>query len=167
MSGRSGYRKTGRKLNRHAQPRPKLDYVLRFQLPPRMAFSVSQGSHGWGVTVGFNDAVFCHGRHPAHCAQLAADFLNGIGARQSPQLLAAFVVKLLPCSVHCMPSGPGLQPLGADLEAIHDNLSRNAHRWRACSIDVGFDAISFTGIAPRPLHHDFADRPAGDRRRAD
>jgi hypothetical protein len=55
MSGRSGYRKTGRRRNRNAPPVPKSDYVLRFKLPPSLAFAIAPGQHGWGVTVGFND----------------------------------------------------------------------------------------------------------------
>lgn len=155
MSGRSGYRKTGRKRNRHAAPRPKLDYVLRFQMPPLMAFAVAEGQHGWGVTVGFNDVVFAHGSSPAQCAQLTADFLEKITARGRPQTLAAFIVKLLPCSGHCMPAGPGFQKIGIDLEAIYDNISRNAHNWRPCSIVVGADAITFTGATPKPLIFEF------------
>jgi hypothetical protein len=165
MSGRSGYRKTGRKLNRHAQPRPKLDYVLRFQMPPLMAFSVSEGGHGWGITVGFNDVVFAHGQTPAHCAQLAADFLDKVGARQRPLTLQAFVVKLLPCSGHCMPARPGLQKIGADLEAIHDNISRNAHNRRPCSVVIGAGSITFTGATPKPLSFDFGTGPRGSRQR--
>jgi hypothetical protein len=162
MSGRSGYRKTDRKLNRNAPPRPRSDYILRFQLPPILAFSVSQGQHGWGITVGFNDVVFAEGRHPAHCAQLAADFLDKIGARQVPRTISASVVKLLPCPAH---SPSGFQKLGIDLEAIHDNIARNAHNWRPCSIVVA-DAITITGITPKPIIHDFSDRPASDRKRA-
>jgi hypothetical protein len=126
-----------------------------------MAFSVSRGPHGWGVTVGFNDVVFCHGRTPAHCAELAAGFFEKINARQSPRKLEGFVVKLLPCSGHCLTAGPGLQPLGFDVEIIHDNISRNARGWRPCSIDIAADAITFAGFTPRPLVHDFTAGPSG------
>lgn len=163
MSGRSGYRKTDRKLNRNAAPRPASDYILRFQLPPTLAAFVSQGQHGYGITVGFNDVVFVEGRNPAHCAQLAADFLDQIGARRCPRTISASVVKLLPCPAHSPSSG--FRKLGIDLEAVHDNISRNAHNWRACSIVIAADSITFAGATPRPIVHDFADRPASDRRR--
>jgi hypothetical protein len=44
-----------------------------------------------------------------------------------------------------------------DLEAVHDNISRNANNWRGCTIDVGAGAITFVGITPNPLIHEFAD----------
>jgi hypothetical protein len=166
MSGRSGYRKTDRKRHRSASPRPASDYILRFKLPAVLAFSVSQGQHGYGVVVGFNDVVFVHGQSPAHCAQLAADFLNGIGARQVPGVISASVVKLLPCPAHSPFRQGGFRKLGVDLEAIHDCVSRNARNWRPCSIVIGADAITVSGATPRPLVHDFAGRPASDRRRA-
>jgi hypothetical protein len=60
MSGRSGYRKTDHKRPRNpcALPRPKEDYVLRCTLPRLLAFAVSPGGHGYGVTVGFNYTTF-------------------------------------------------------------------------------------------------------------
>jgi hypothetical protein len=163
MSGRSGYRKTDRKLNRNA-PRQRSDYILRFQLPPILAFSVSTGEHGWGVTIGFNDVVFSHGLNPAHCAQLSADFLDKMGARRQPQAISASIVELLACPAHSPRSD--LRKLGIDLEAVHDNISRNAHNWRPCSIIVGVDTIAIIGATPRHIIHDFADRSASDRRRA-
>jgi hypothetical protein len=71
MSGRSGYRKTDRKRPRNpcALPRPKEDYVLRCTLPRLLAFAVSPGGHGYGVTVGFNSIVFASGLNPAHCCR--------------------------------------------------------------------------------------------------
>lgn len=123
---------------------------------------MSQGERGWCVTVGFNDVVFSHGVNPAHCAQLAADFLDKIGARQRPQAISASIVKLLPCSAHSPRSN--LRKLGIDLEAVHDNISRNAHNWRPCSIVIGADAVTIVGATPRPIIHDFADRPASDRK---
>lgn len=166
MSGRSGYRKTDRKRNRHAVPRPKDDYVLRFQLPKLLAFALSPGAYGVGVTIGFNDTVFVAGTTPAHCFQLAADFLDEIGARRLPQAVSAAVVKLLPCPAHRpvfrRPGGFG--PLGQDLEAVHDNLSRNAHRWRPCTIEIGSDEIAFIGAIPKRLIHDFADECCRHRR---
>jgi hypothetical protein len=171
MSGRSGYRKTDAKRPRNpcAQPKPKEDYVLRFVLPKSLSFALSPGAYGYGVTIGFNDIVFASGVSPAHCCQLVADFLDRIGARQFPQTIPAGVVKLLPCSAHRMPApsrSQGFSPLGIDLEGIHDNVSRNAHNWRACSIDVGANEIHFIGAAPRRFIHDFSDRSASDRRRA-
>jgi hypothetical protein len=175
MSGRSGYRKTDRKRNRFARPAPpKSDYVLRFALPRLLAAFLSPGQYGYGTTIGFNDIVFCAGQNPSHCCQLAADFLDKIGARQHPQTIAAQVVKLLPCSGHCPPSGSQLavnsfRQIGSaiDLEAIHDRVSRFAERARACSIDVKADAISFSGgDGWRGITHEFTDEPCSNRRRA-
>jgi hypothetical protein len=136
MSGRSGYRKTDRKRSRFSKPKPPpSDYVLRFTLPRILAAFLSPGQHSHGVTIGFNDIVFCTGQNPSHCCQLAADFLDGIGARQHPQAIAAQIVKLLPCSGHC----------GTDIEAIHDRVSRFADTARPCAIDVRPDSIAFSG----------------------
>jgi hypothetical protein len=167
MSGRSGYRKTDRKLNRYAAPRPKPDYVLRFRLPPLLAFALSPGPHGTGVIIGFNNIVFLNGLSPPHCCELAADFLDRIGARQLPQEIQASIVKLLPCSAHAlMFRASPFGRLGIDLESVHDNISRNGHHWRPCSIGVEGATISFTGITARPLIHDYANGCASDRRRA-
>ncbi len=166
MSGRSGYRKTDAKRPRNlfAQPKPKEDYVFRFVLPKSLAFAIAPGAHGYGVTIGFNDIVFASGVTPAHCCQLVADFLDRIGAREFSQTIPAGVVKLLPCSAHRMPARPqGFSPLGVDLEAIHDNISRNAHNWRSCSIDIGAGEIRFSGATPKQLIHDFPD--VGNRKR--
>jgi hypothetical protein len=158
MSGRSGYRKTDRKRHRRSVPAERADYVLRFKLPSVLAFAIAPGEHGWGVTVGFHDLAVTHGQNPAHCCQLAADFLDKIGARRLPQKIEGSVVKLLPCSAHAPAfRGEGFRPLGHDLEAVHDNISRNAKNWRACTIDVGADTIIFTGITPKPLVHEFSD----------
>jgi hypothetical protein len=165
MSGRSGYRKTDRKLNRYAKPKPKQDYVLRFTLPRLLSFALSPGAHGTGVIIGFNNVVFVSGENPAHCCQLAADFFDRVGARQLPQQISAGIVKLLPCRAHELSfRNEGFRPLGIDLEAVHDNISRNAHNWRPCTIEIGGNEISFAGATPKPIVHDFADRP--DRRRA-
>jgi hypothetical protein len=169
MSGRSGYRKTDRKLNRNATPAPKSDYVLRFQLPHSLAFAVSPGAHNWAVTIGFNDVVFCSGQNPAHCAQLAADFLDRIGARQHPQSIVAKVVKLLPCSAHCPPPRrEGFNKIGSaiDLEAIHDRVSRFAERARECAININADSITFVGATPKHLIHDYSDERRSHRSRA-
>lgn len=167
MSGRSGYRKTDRKRSRHALPRPKSDYVLRFVLPKILAFALSPGEHGWGVTIGLNDIVFVTGQNPAHCCQLAADFLDKASIRQWPQTIEASVVKLLPCQAHIPPiQTSGFKALSVDVEAIHDNISRNALHRRPCSIVVGSEAITFIGVTPKPIIHDFerADRPSSVRR---
>lgn len=174
MSGRSGYRKTDRKRSRSARPpRPKDDYVLRFALPKHLAAFLSPGQHGYGVTVGFNDIVFVSGATPAHCCQIAADFLDKVGARRFPQGIAACIVKLLPCSGHCPPSGSQLavnsfRQIGSaiDLEAIHDRVSRFADRARACQIDVKADAIAFSGgDGWRGVVHDYSDEHCSNRRR--
>jgi hypothetical protein len=169
MSGRSGYRKTDRKRNRFARPAPpKADYVLRFALPAMFAAFVAPGGHGFGVAVGFNDIVFVSGQHPAHCCQLAADFLDRIGARQHPQTIAAQVVKLLPCSAHCAPV-PGFRQIGSaiDLEAIHDRVSRFKDRARACTITVRPEAIAFSGgDGWRAIIHDYSDEHRRHRSRA-
>jgi hypothetical protein len=158
MSGRSGYRKTDRKRNRFAKPAPKSNHVLRFMLPKVLAFALSPGEHGFGVTIGFNDIAFVTGESPSHCCQLAADFLDKAGIRQWPQKLEASIVKLLPCPAHCPPiHRAGFKPLTADVEAIHDNVSRNGLNRRACSIEIGRDAITFAGAASRRLVHEFAD----------
>lgn len=147
MSGRSGYRKTDRKRNRHARPAEKADYVLRFRLPRSLAFAIAPGEYGYGLTVGFNDIVFAHGTSPAHCCQIVADFLDKSGARQMPQVIEAGVVKLLPCSAHAPAfRREGFHKLGADLEAVHDNISRNAQNWRDVALDVGAEAITFRGL---------------------
>lgn len=169
MSGRSGYRKTDAKRPRHlfAQPKPREDYVLRFVLPRSLAFALSPGAHGYGVVIGFNDIVFASGVSPAHCCQLVADFLDRVGARQFPQSIPAGVVKLLPCSAHRLPPRPqGLSPLGIDLEGIHDNISRNAHNWRACAIAVAAEQIGFTGATPKPLSFEFGVDDGRNRCRA-
>jgi hypothetical protein len=174
MSGRSGYRKTDRKRSRLAKPSPpKSDYVLRFALPRTLAAFLSPGQHGYGVTIGFNDIVFCTGQNPSHCCQLAADFLNGIGARQSPQAIAAQIVKLLPCWAHAPGNSrenPGIfRPIGSyvDLEAIHDRVSRFADRARACSIDIRAKTIAFSGgDGWRGIVHDYADERPSNRSRA-
>jgi hypothetical protein len=157
MSGRSGYRKTDRKRNRHALPAPKRDYVLRFQLPQILAAFLSPGIHSYGVTIGFNDIVFVSGQNPAHCAQLAADFLDKISARQRPQILKASIIKLLPCPAHHLPASRDEQfkPIGINLEAVHDRISRNSHNARPVSIDIGTREIKFTGAVR--IVHDFAD----------
>lgn len=168
MSGRSGYRKTDRKLNRSASPPPKSDYVLRFALPRMFAAFVSPGQYNYGVAVGFNDIVFCTGQNPAHCAQLAADFLDKIGARQHPQSIIAKAVKLLPCSAHCPPArAQGLKQIGSyvDLEAIHDRVSRFADRARECAININAETITFVGITPRHLIHDYSDERGSNRKR--
>lgn len=166
MSGRSGYRKTDRKRSRSAKPKPPpLDYVLRFTLPRVLAAFLSPGQHSFGITIGFNDIVFCAGRNPSHCCQLAADFLDGIGARGYPQAIAAEIVKLLPCSAHattprCQHDDGAFRPIGShvDLEALHDRVSRFAGRARACSIDVRADAIAFTGgDGWRGVVHDYSE----------
>lgn len=163
MSGRSGYRKTDRKQNRFRLPPPKSDYVLRFQLPKMLACFLSPGLHGWGITIGFNDIAFVSGQNPAHCAQLASDFLEKIGARAHPQKLTASIIKLLPCPAHHLPSTreEGFRPIGIDLEAVHDRVSRNADRARAVTITIEPEAITFAGVAGRPLCFDFA--AGGDR----
>lgn len=166
MSGRSGYRKTDRKRGPAKPPRPKDDYVLRFPLPKHLAAFLSTGQHGYGTTIGFNDIVFVSGVTPAHCCQLAADFLDKIGARRFPQGIAATIVKLLPCSGHRAPPA-GFRQIGSyvDLEAIHDRVSRFADRARPCAIDIRPDAIAFScGEGWRGIVHDYAD--GGDRRRA-
>ena len=166
MSGRSGYRKTDRKRNRRATPRPKSDYVLRFVLPKILAFALSPGEHGWGVTIGLNDIVFVTGQNPAHCCQLAADFLEKASMRQWPQTIQASVVKLLPCPAHAPPVYAGrFKPLTVDVEAIHDNVSRNALHRRPCSIVVSGEAITFIGATPKPIVHDYADECRSDRHR--
>lgn len=100
----------------------------------------------YGVTIGFNDIAFCTGQNPSHCCQLAADFLDGIGAREYPQAISAQIVKLLPCSGH-LPLAPSFRPIGTaiDLEALHDRVSRFAERARACGIIVEAEAIRFSG----------------------
>jgi len=163
MSGRSGYRKTDRKRNRHARPAPKLDYVLRFQLPRLIAAFLAPGKHGWGVAIGFNDTVFVEGRTPAHCCDLAADFFENIKARQTPIQINGHVVRLLPCSGHASPASEGFKKLSIDLEAVHDRVSRFADQSRAISIDIGADAITFAGKDGwnfRAVH------PGGDRKQA-
>ncbi|MDB5611345.1 MAG: hypothetical protein JWP25_8245 [Bradyrhizobium sp.] len=173
MSGRSGYRKTDRKRSRNPSPRaPPSDYVLRFTLPRMLAAFLSPGHHSYGVTIGFNDIVFCTGQNPSHCCQLAADFLDGIGARKCPQAIAATVVKLLPCSAHApgnFRKNPGIfRPIGShiDLEAIHDRVSRFADRARPCAIDVRTDAIAFSGGEGwRGVTHDYADERPSHRSR--
>jgi hypothetical protein len=168
MSGRSGYRKTDRKRSRLAKPRPKDDYVLRFPLPKHLAAFLSQGPHGYGTTIGFNDIVFVSGTTPAHCCQLAADFLDKVGARRFPQAIAAVIVKLLPCWGHCAPVH-NFRQIGSaiDLEAIHDRVSRFADRARPCSIEVRSDAIGFSGgDGWRGIVHEFTDEPCSNRRRA-
>lgn len=172
MSGRSGYRKTDRKRIRFTKPKPPpSDYVLRFTLPRILAAFLSPGQYSYGVTIGFNDIVFCAGQNPSHCCQLAADFLDGIGARQHPQAIAAQIVKLLPCSGHLPGNSPRIsanfRPIGStiDLEAIHDRVSRFADRARPCSIDIGSSAISFSGgDGWRGAVHDFSDQPSSARR---
>jgi hypothetical protein len=168
MSGRSGYRKTDAKRPRNpfTQPRPREDYVLRFVLPKLLSFALSPGAYGYGVTVGFNDIAFVAGHNPGHCCQLAADFLDRVGARELPQIIPAGIVKLLPCPAHRLSPQHGFSPIGGDLEGVHDNVSRNAHNWRTCTIDVGASEISFHGATPKPVIHDFSDRSASDRRRA-
>lgn len=168
MSGRSGYRKTDRKRNRHASPKPKSDYILRFALPKLLAFALSPGQVNWAVAVGFNDIVFVNGQNPAHCCQLAADFLDKIGARQHPQAIVAQIVKLLPCSGHCPPA-PSFRPIGSaiDLEAIHDRVSRFADRARPCAIDIRPDTIAFGGgDGWCGCVHDFSDAQPSRARRA-
>jgi hypothetical protein len=168
MSGRSGYRKTDRKRSRFARPpRPKDEYVLRFQLPKLMAAFLSPGAHGYGTTIGFNDVVFVSGATPAHCAQLAADFLDKVGARRFPQNINATIVKLLPCPGHCPPVG-SFRTIGSciDLEAIHDNVSRNAGNARAIAINVTDSAIVFVGVTARHLVHDYSDERSSTRQRA-
>jgi hypothetical protein len=161
MSGRSGYRKTDRKRNRHAKPQPKSDYVLRFQLPPLLAAFLSPGIHSWGVTIGYNDIVFVSGQNPNHCATLAADFLDSVGARQHPQLLPASIIKLLPCPAHHLPVAreEGFRSIGIDLEAVHDRISRNADRARPISIHIGTSAIIFAGEGGWRFRiiHDYAE----------
>jgi hypothetical protein len=166
MSGRSGYRKTDRKRNRRTVPRPKSDYVIRFVLPEMLAFALSPGEHGWGVTIGLNDIAFVTGQNPAHCCQLAADFIDKANIRQWPQTIEASVVKLLPCPAHSPPIHRGVfKSLTIDVEAIHDNVSRNAIQRRPCTIVVSGDAITFVGVTPKRLVHDFADERRSDRRR--
>jgi hypothetical protein len=158
MSGRSGYRKTGRKRNRHAPPQPRSEYVLRFVLPEVLAFALSPGEHGFGVSVGFNDVAFVSGQSPSHCCSLTSAFLDKIGARSWPQRIKAAVIKLLPCSVHCFPSrGPGFKPLTNDVEAIHDNISRNTVTRRPCSIEIGEQQIRFRGATAKPIAFDYAE----------
>lgn len=167
MSGRSGYRKTDRKRNWRARPRPKADYVLRFQLPPILAAFLAPGPAGIGVTIGFNDVVFVAGFNPAHCCQLAAEFLDRLGSRNQPQFILAHVIKLLPCSAHCAPAGDGIfKKLTIDVEALHDRVSRFKDTARSVSIDIGAEAITFTGregFAFRIVHN---YREGGDRRQA-
>jgi hypothetical protein len=169
MSGRSGYRKTDRKRSRFAQPKPPpSDYILRFTLPRQLAAFLSPGQHGRGVAIGFNNIFFATGQNPAHCCQLTADFLDKIGARQHPQVIAAQIVKLLPCSGHCpIVLRSGFNQIGSyvDLEAIHDRASRFADRARPCAIDIRPNAIAFgCGEGWRGVVHDFAD--GSDRKRA-
>lgn len=170
MSGRSGYRKTDRKRpgHPHASPRPTSDYVLRFVLPKMLAFAISPGQHGWGVTVGLNDIVFVAGQNPAHCCQLAADFLDKADIRQWPQTIEASVVKLLPCPAHAPPvQNAGFKLLTVDVEAIHDNVSRNALNRQPCKIVVDDSAITITGATPKRVIHSFAGAGhQGDSKRA-
>jgi hypothetical protein len=169
MSGRSGYRKTDRKRNRHALPKPKRDYVLRFQLPPLLAAFLSPGIHSFGVTIGFNDVVFVSGQNPSHCAQLAADFLETLSARQRPQTLKASIVKLLPCPAHHLPATreESFRPIAIDLEAVHDRVSRNSHNARGISIHIEVDRIIFAGAGWKfRIIHDFSDTAASSVRRA-
>lgn len=158
MSGRSGYRKTDRKRNWNARPQPKCDYILRFTLPRNLAAFLAPGQHGFGVTVGYNDVVFFEGHNPAHCCQLAADFFDKIGARQHPQVIAAQAVKLLPCAAHCLPRSEGFKKLTIDVEAVHDRVSRFADTARSVSIDIGTNAIAFTGTGWKfHITHDYAE----------
>lgn len=145
MSGRSGYRKTGRRRKRSAKP--NCSYVLRFTLPPRLAFSVSPGRHGWSVNVGFNSVVFCHGVTPTVAAKAAADFLDTIGARLDPQGISATLLDLMPTGHPAWAS--------ADVEAVHDHISRNQIGQRSCVIDVRADSIGYVRVAQRRLSFDF------------
>jgi hypothetical protein len=97
--------------------------------------------------------VFITGRSPQHCVSLTLDFLERVGARESPQIIAASVVKLLPCPAYrpTVVLREGFKPLSNDLEAIHDNISRNATRSRPCTIVVASESLTVTGATPRPI----------------
>ncbi len=156
MSGRSGYRKTTRRRDPNAKPRQRFDYLLRFQLPQHVAFAVSPGQHGWGISVGFNDVVFAHGRHPRHCCELAAVFLFKVQADQLPAILPAGMFKLPSVPAHtAVQRRQDFAPLSIDLEAIHDRVQRSAPR--NCRIGIARKQITFSGAAPRDLVIDARD----------
>lgn len=147
MSGRSGYRKTDRKRNRHAVSAAKPDYVLRFTLPRILSAFVAPGPAGWGVTVGYNDVVFVTGQSPQHCCDLAATFLSKVNAARLPLTFTASVIKLLPCSAHAFParSNDGFKKVAFDVETVHDRVSRFADRSRAINIDLRAEQALFVG----------------------
>lgn len=150
MSGRSGYRKTDRKQTRRVvEPG---DYVLRFTLPPALAFATAEGTRSFGVTVGFNSLVFAQGNSPRQCAELAAAFLFKLNACAFDiRRIDASVMKLLPCSSYRTRHANGFAKLGIDLEAVHDNIQRNAHNARPCQIHVGVEDILFLRVLTRQL----------------
>lgn len=155
MSGRSGYRKTDR---RNGPPRQRFDYVLRFKLPETIAFALSPGQHGFGVTVGYLDFVFVHGRNGRHCCDLAAAFLYRVNADRMPMLIPATVVKLPVCEVHTATQRKAaFEPLTADVEAIHDRVDREAVHRRDCVIAIGKAIIFRNAVAGELVYELEAD----------
>lgn len=75
-------------------------------------------------------------------------FLDAIGARFDPQGIPAAMLDLLPCDDRAVWTS-------ADIEAVHDHISRNQIAQRSCTIGVRADTISFTRIAQRRIVHAF------------
>lgn len=152
MSGRSGYRKTNRKQTRRASPTERADYVLKFPLPPMLALAVSVGTTIAGITIGYNNIVFAHGESPRKCAEIAAAFLFKLDAcKYGVDRINATIIKLQPCAGYWRSGGCRFHKLTVDLEALHDNAQRCAHRARPCQLHVGVEDILVLNLLTRQL----------------
>jgi hypothetical protein len=105
MSGRSGYRKTNRRIR--ATPRagealrrirgtspawpPHCSAPARFRLPPVLAFAVAPGPHGHGVIVHPGAGVEVIGRSREHVIRLAAFFFAMVARDRLPFSVVASI----------------------------------------------------------------------------
>lgn len=79
MSGRAGYRKTGRKVAHRRRPHEMPDYRLSFMLPAQIAFAVMAGDTGFvGVTVETTGRVVVTGKNRDWVLKQAGDFVASI-----------------------------------------------------------------------------------------
>ncbi|MGE0751845.1 MAG: hypothetical protein AB7F39_06710 [Variibacter sp.] len=79
MSGRSGYRKTDRKIRHRTAPHEMPDWILRFSLPTAIAAFISPGHSGvMGVTVLKDGRIEARGKDWQWVTQQACSFIGKV-----------------------------------------------------------------------------------------